>query len=140
MNIKKLLLLPISLVFSAAGCAGIGPNANYYMGTVSFNYNPAYASYMVKLNGTEIGGGYGRSMNTSPVKVGTQIVTWRDAKTGQTHNAKNEVSLTKEDIKGMKYLAVHLYPDDSIEITTSNNWPNPTAKGDAWYDRLNKNK
>ncbi|ENW78755.1 hypothetical protein F909_03717 [Acinetobacter sp. ANC 3929] len=140
MNLKKLVLLPISLVFSAAGCAGIGPNATYNMGTVSFNYNPTYASYMVKLNGTEIGGGYGRSMNTSPVKVGTQIVTWRDAKTGQVHNAKNEVSLTKEDLKGMKYLAVHLYPDDSIEITTSNNWPNPTTKGDAWYDRLNKNK
>jgi len=108
------------------------------MGIVSFNYNPAYASCMVKLNGTEIGGGYGRSMNTSPVKVGTQIVTWRDAKTGQVHNATNEVSLTKEDIKGMKYLAVHLYPDDSIEITTSNNWPNPTVKGNAWYDRLTK--
>lgn len=38
----------------------------------------------------------------------------------------------------MKYLAVHLYPDDSIEITTSNNWPNPTVKGNAWYDKLTK--
>ena len=74
----------------------------------------------------------------TPVKVGTQIVTWRDAKIGQVHNTINEVSLTKEDIKGMKYLAVHLYPDDSIEITTSNNWPNPTVKGNAWYDRLTK--
>ena len=35
-----------------------------------------------------------------------------DEKTGQVHNATNEVSLTKEDINGMKYLAVHLYPDD----------------------------
>jgi len=52
-----------------------------------------------------------------------------DEKTGQVHNATNEVSLTKEDINGMKYLAVHLYPDDSIEISTSNNWPNPTVKG-----------
>ena len=57
MNLKKILLLPIGLVVSAAGCAGIGPNATYYMGTVSFNYNPTYASYMVKLNGAEIGGG-----------------------------------------------------------------------------------
>ena len=38
MNIKKLILLPISLVFSAAGCAGIGPNATYYMGTTSAKY------------------------------------------------------------------------------------------------------
>lgn len=134
---KKGILILI-LIFELISCTSIGANKTYYMGTVSFNYNPAYASYMVKLNGTEIGGGYGRSMNTSPVKVGTQIVTWRDAKTGQVHNAKNEVSLIKEDIKGMKYLAVHLYPDDTIEITTSNNWPNPTEKGDTWYNRLNK--
>lgn len=50
MNIKKLVLLPISLVFSAAGCAGIGPNASYYMGTTSFHYDPSYSPYMVKLN------------------------------------------------------------------------------------------
>ena len=48
--------------------------------------------------------------------------------------------LTKEDLKGVKYLAVHLYPDDTIEITTSNNWPTPTKKGDEWYDMLDKNK
>ncbi|GEK43213.1 hypothetical protein AJO04nite_04710 [Acinetobacter johnsonii] len=95
---KKEILIPV-LIFSLIGCTSIGPNATYYMGIVSFNYNPAYASYMVKLNGTEIGGGYGRSMNTSPVKVGTQIVTWRDAKTGQVHNATNEVSLTKKTLK-----------------------------------------
>lgn len=139
MNLKKILLLPISLVLSTAGCAGIGPNATYYMGTVSFNYNPTYASYMVKLNGTEIGGGYGRSVNTSAVKLGPQVIKWKDAKTGEVHQAKNQVTLTKNDLKGMKYLAVHLYPDDTVEITTSNNWPDPTAKGDAWYDKI-KNK
>ena len=137
MNIKKLLLLPISLVFSAAGCAGIGPNATYYMGTTSFHYDPSYSPYMVKLNGSEIGGG-GGGMNTSPVKIGPQTITWKDAKTGGIHSAKNQVIITKEQLKGKKYLAVHLYPDDSIEITTSNNWPNPTVKGNAWYDRLTK--
>ena len=135
MNIKKLVLLPISLVFSAAGCAGIGPNASYYMGTTSFHYDPSYSPYMVKLNGSEIGGG-GGGMNTSPVKIGPQTITWKDAKTGEIHSAKNQVIITKEQLKGKKYLAVHLYPDDSIEITTSNNWPNPTVKGNAWYDRL----
>ncbi|WP_436906371.1 hypothetical protein [Acinetobacter johnsonii] len=137
MNIKKLVLLPISLVFSAAGCAGIGPNASYYMGTTSFHYDPSYSPYMVKLNGSEIGGG-GGGMNTSPVKIGPQTITWKDAKTGGIHSAKNQVIITKEQLKGKKYLAVHLYPDDSIEITTSNNWPNPTVKGNAWYDRLTK--
>ena len=69
---KKLILISV-IIFELIGCTSIGPNTTYYMGAVSFNYNPAYASYMVKLNGTEIGGGYGRSMNTSPGLCCTKI-------------------------------------------------------------------
>mgnify|MGYP000867194502 CR=1 FL=1 len=139
MSLKKLLLLPISLVFSAAGCAGIGPNATYYMGTTSFHYDPSYNAYMVKLNGHEIGGGFGGGMNTSPVKFGPQVITWEESNSDKLHRAKNQVTLTKEDLKGVKYLAVHLYPDDTVEVTTSNNWPNPTEKGLKWQERIRKN-
>ena len=135
MNLKKLFLLPISLVFSAAGCAGIGPNATYYMGTTSFHYDPSYSPYMVKLNGSEIGGG-GGGMNTSPVKIGPQTITWKDAKTGEVHSAKNQVNITREQLKGKKYLAAHLYPDDTVEITTSNNWPNATEMGLKWREKI----
>ena len=138
MNIKKLILLPISLVFSAAGCAGIGPNASYYMGTTSFHYDPSYSPYMVKLNGSEIGGG-GGGMNTSLVKIGPQTITWKDAKTGEIHSAKNQVIITKEQLKGKKYLAAHLYPDDTIEIITSLNWPVPTEKGLKWREKIKNN-
>ena len=115
MNLKKILLLPISLVLSTAGCAGIGPNATYYMGTTSFKYDPTYVSYMVKLNGTEIGGG-GSGMNTSAVKLGPQDIKWEESNSDKLHQAKNQITLTKDDLKGMKYLAVHLYPDDTVEI------------------------
>lgn len=138
MNLKKILLLPIGLMMSAAGCAGIGPNATYYMGTTSFKYDPTYVSYMVKLNGTEIGGGFGSGMNTSAVKLGPQDIKWKDAKTGEIHTAKNQVTLTKNELKGMKYLAVHLYPDDTVEFTTSNQWPNATEKGLKWQDQMRK--
>ncbi|WP_151715901.1 hypothetical protein [Acinetobacter sp. TUM15071] len=139
MNLKKLVLLPISLVFSAVGCAGIGPNATYYMGTTSFHYDPSYSPYMVKLNGSEIGGG-GGGMNTSPVKIGLQEIKWEESNSYKLHQAKNQVTLTKKDLNGMKYLAVHLYPDDTVEITTSNNWPNPTEKGVKWLNQLKNNK
>ncbi|MDV2488062.1 hypothetical protein [Acinetobacter johnsonii] len=138
MNIKKLILLPISLVFSAAGCAGIGPNATYYMGTTSANYNPTYNTYDVKLNNHIIGGAIG-SMNTSAVKIGLQDVTWKDAKTGELHKSKNQVILNKNDIKDKKYLVVHLYPDDTIEIITSLNWPVPTEKGLKWREKIKNN-
>lgn len=136
MNLKKILLLPISLALSTAGCAGIGPNATYYMATTSFNYDPTYTSYMVRLNGHEIGGGFGGGVSTSPVKLGPQIVTWEESNSDKIHRAKNQVVLTKEDLKGMKYLAVHLYPDDTIEIKTSNNWPEPTEKGAKWRTQI----
>ena len=140
MKFKKIFLLPISLLLSTVGCAGIWPNATYYMATTSFHYDPNYNAYMVKLNGHEIGGGFGGGLNTSPVKLGPQIVTWEESNSDRMHQAKNQVILTKEDLKGMKYLAVHLYPDDTIEITTSNNWPDPTEKGLKSLNKLRSEK
>lgn len=135
MSIKRLLLLPVSAVLSMAGCAGIGPNATYYLGTTSVNYNPSYNTYDVKLNNHIIGGALG-SMNTSAVTMGLQNVTWKDAQTGELHAAKNKVFLNKKDIQGKKYLVVHLYPDDTIEIITSLNWPIPTEKGLKWREKI----
>ena len=129
MSLRKILLLSIGLALSVAGCAGIGPNATYYMATTSFNYDPAYNAYMVKLNGQEVGGGFGGGIVTSPIKLGPQTITWKDTNTGELHTVKNEVVITKEQLKGMKYLAAHIYPDDTVEITTSNLMPEPTGKG-----------
>ncbi|EHU2136316.1 MULTISPECIES: hypothetical protein [Acinetobacter] len=132
MSLKKILLFPVSLMLSAAGCAGIGPNATYNIAATSFNYDPSYTSYMVKLNGSEIGGGFGGGTNTASVKIGPQIVTWGETNSKKKHVAKNQVILTKEQLKGKKYLAVHIYPDDTVEISTSNDWPNPIKKGLDW--------
>ncbi|MDC5396835.1 hypothetical protein NRA60_05615 [Acinetobacter baumannii] len=143
MSLKKILLLPISLMLSAAGCAGISPKASYYMATTSFNYDPSYTSYMVELNGSEIGGGFGGGTNTSSVKIGPQIVTWGETNSKRKHVAKNQVLLTKEELNGKKYLAVHIYPDDTVEISTSNDWPEPIQKGLDWrteiWKKIHKN-
>ena len=85
MKLKKLLLLPVSLALSIAGCAGIGSNATYYMGTTAFSYSLSYTPFDVKLNGSEIGAG---GMNTSPVKLGPQKIIWRDANTGGAYSKK----------------------------------------------------
>ncbi|MCH7335470.1 hypothetical protein [Acinetobacter sp. NIPH 2699] len=135
MNFKKLIALLITVPVSLAGCVGIGPNATYYMGATSFHYDLSYNAYMVELNGKEIGGGFGGGTNVAPIKVGQQIITWKDSHTGELHTAKNVVVITKGQLKGKKYLAAHLYPDDSVEITTSNNLPDPTEKGLAWMEK-----
>ncbi|MCH7351492.1 hypothetical protein MMP61_09555 [Acinetobacter sp. NIPH 1958] len=138
MDHKKGILILI-LIFGLIGCTSIGANATYDIGTTSVNYNPSYNTYDVKLNNHIIGGAIS-SINTSSVKVGTQTVTWKDAKTGELHSAKNQVIITKEQLKGKKYLAAHLYPNDTVEITTSNNWPNPTKKGTKWLNQLKNNR
>jgi len=140
MSLKKILLFPVSLMLSAAGCAGIGPNATYNMGITSFNYSLDYTSYMVKLNGHEIGAGFGGGMSTEPVKIGPQVITWEESASDKIHKAKNQVIITKAQLKGKKYLAVHLYPDDTVEITTSNNWPDPTEKGLKWQEKMRNDK
>lgn len=80
------------------------------------------------------------SMNTSSVKAGPQSVTWKYAKTGELHYVKNQVIITKKQLKGMKYLAAHLYLDDTIEVTTYSNWQNPTEKGLKWQEEISVNK
>ncbi|WP_445406595.1 hypothetical protein [Acinetobacter seifertii] len=129
------LLLIFGLIFSLVGCVSLGSNATYNMAATSFHYDPSYNIYMFELNDNEIGTG---GMNTSPIKTGAQIVTWKNANTGEKHTAKNQVIITKEQLKGKKYLAVHIYPDDTVEITTSNNWPDPTEKGMKWMHELKK--
>lgn len=57
MNMIKRMLLSISLIFSVAECAGVGPNTRYYIDTTSFHYDPSYSPYMLKLNRSEIGDG-----------------------------------------------------------------------------------
>ncbi len=52
------------------------------------------------------------------------------------HTAINVPILTSEEIKGKKYLAVHLYPDDSVEITLSNELPRATKKGLEWRAKI----
>ena len=128
MKLKKILLLPIGLVLGIAGCANV-PFSTYHMATTSFNYDPRYVSSDVEANGRMMGGGYGGGIYTNDIKVGPQIITWKDAATGQRHKSTNEVMIHRDQLKGKKYIAFHLYPDDTVEVTTSNDWPDPTEKG-----------
>ncbi|AOA59898.1 hypothetical protein [Acinetobacter larvae] len=135
MNLKKLILFPVTLLMGVVSCATT-PFSTYDMATTSFNYDPRYTSDMVRLNGVEIGGGFGGAISTDPIKVGHQVVTWKETNSKRVHQAKNEVIITREQLKGKKYLAAHLYPDETVEIITSDHWPDPTEKGLAWQKKL----
>lgn len=138
MNFIKLCMLPFALMLSTVGCASLGLNT-YNLAATTFHYDPSYSLYMVRLNGYEIGLG-GGGIATVPVTMGPQKVTWKDAKTGEGHIAKNQVFLSKADLKDKEYIIVHMYPDDTIEITTTVMSPEKTEKGKAWLKELKKLK
>ena len=89
----------------------------------------------VFVNGRDFGGGAGvNGLNSielgASVKLGHQKVTWRlggpegMARNGETVNAKNIPVLNAADIpKGVKWLALHIYPDDTVEFTFSKGTP-----------------
>ena len=139
MNIfKKIVMLPVGLALGLVGCSA-GSSKTYILTTTSFNYDPSYRTYDVLLNEELIGSG---GTKRSAVITGPQYVTWGQTNIRKQHVAKNIPYLTKEDLKGKSYLAVDLYPDDSVEITLtdSESMPNATQKGLEWRNKLRKEK
>jgi hypothetical protein len=96
----------------------------------------------VYLNGRDIGvagghphGGNGGLMTGVPVPLGPQVVTWRlggpEGMTGNGNkvNAVNQPLLPRPDPK-LKYLGVHIYPDNTVELVPEEFWPEASARGD----------
>ena len=134
---------PVSLAMEMGGCSA-GAGKTYILTTTSYGYDPSYRPYIVQVNGEEVGGGLGTATKRSAVIVGPQYVKWGESNSYKEHVAKNVPHLTKEDLKGKSYLAVHLYPDDTVEITLSaENTPDATKKGlevrSRLIDELNEN-
>lgn len=91
----------------------------------------------VLLNGIDIGVGGGQPqrgngglMTGVPVKLGPQTITWRDASTGKTYAAANIPEL-KPSPSEFRYLGVHIYPDNTVELIPERFWPEKTPKGEA---------
>lgn len=112
-----------------------------YFDVVLFSYldRPIFDVY---LNGTDIGvagpfGGGGGLMTGVAVKLGPQVISWRDAGTGNTYKAKNQPTLTRPDPK-MGYMGVYIYPDNTVEIQPSQYWPETTERGNTLYQEWKK--
>ena len=130
--LKKIVMLPVSVAMGLVGCSA-GAGKTYILTTTSYGYNNNYSPYIVQVNGEEVGGGFGSATKRSAVITGPQYIKWGEDASKVKHVAKNIPHLTKEDLKGKNYMAVHLYPDDTVEITLSaDNTPEPTKKGMQW--------
>jgi hypothetical protein len=70
------------------------------------------------------------------IPLGLQKVTWvLDGPAGMARNgdkvtAKNSLEL-KDVPQGHRYLAIHIYPDDTVELVTSLHYPRPSERGEV---------
>ncbi|MBP1202830.1 hypothetical protein JOD97_000844 [Duganella sp. 1411] len=109
---------------------------------VVFNYldRPIFAVNVDGI-GYEVSGAYPETGKTTTtgfaLKLGPKIVTWKlDGPKGaprigeRVHN-KNALELSQNQIvPGAKFISVHIYPDDTVELITSVNFPHATARGE----------
>ena len=92
--------------------------------------------FEVLVNGQEIGaaGPYpysGRGSMQGPIfQLGPTKVSWRYSDTGETVHAKNTPMLEIVRSKD-QFLAVHVYPDDTVELLTSEHFPGLSPSGQA---------
>lgn len=88
----------------------------------------------IKLNGVDVGGGGGSVITGVPVPLGQQVVTWQlggpegMAGNGDTVQAINQPVLARPGPE-MRYLGVHLYPDNTVELIPEAYWPEMTERG-----------
>jgi hypothetical protein len=109
---------------------------------VLFNYldRPIFAVNVDGI-GYEVSDAYpatGKSTTTGfAFTLGPKIDTWQlDGPKGTPRNGeivqnKNALELTHSQIvPGAKFISVHIYPDDTVELITSTHFPRSTARGE----------
>jgi len=116
--------------------------SSVYLDVVLFSYQDR-AIFDVYLNRTDIGvagpwpySGRG-TMTGVEVPLGDQKISWRldgpagTPRNGETVFAKNRPEL-KEVPRDARFLGVHIYEDNSVELLTSDHFPDLSVRGNAF--------
>ncbi|MGZ8884796.1 MAG: hypothetical protein ACXW0U_07800 [Halobacteriota archaeon] len=100
--------------------------------------------YNVSIGKTEIGaaGEYpfnGRATMTGiKLAIGPQLVSWEldgaadDPRTGEKGTAKN-CPVVKPNSSQVRYMAVHIYPDETVELILSQTFPRISPRGEVFH-------
>lgn len=78
-----------------------------------------------------------------PLKLGVQQVSWvlggpkGTPRNGEKIFAKNSPALS-EVPAAARYLGMHIYPDESVELIPSQHYPHATEKGIAFAGSVNR--
>ena len=145
MKSRRQFIQPIAamaMLSPLLGCAAGGAKEKKMveLSYVKYNYTDRVI-FDIFLNGhgggvaPAYGGGNSVSLFTTFELGGPQTLTWRDAGTGDTFTAKNPLFIREEDIpkseKHASQIAIHIYPDQTAELTFAIGTPPPTPRGAA---------
>lgn len=137
---RGVLLVAGGLILSSASEA---KDMRVVLDLVVFNYlDRPIQAVTVDGAGYEVSGAYPETGKSTTVgfgfKLGPKTVTWRlDGPKGAPRNDekvqnKNPLELSRSQIvPGAKFLSVHIYPDDTVELITTVNFPHVSARWEA---------
>lgn len=137
------LMMPLGACSQGEAPKGIGLSVVMY----SYLDRPIHD---IIFNGTDLGvaNRYGGTGIITGVRVpfGTQTLKWTLGgpkgmlRNGELVTMKNKLVISPEQIPpGTRYLGLHLYPDDTAEITFAEFIPESTARGKKIRARRSKN-
>jgi hypothetical protein len=144
-------LASLSLLYPLVACGkgNVTMAKEIEMDVVVFNYTnrPIYEvllNHKVDGGGAAYDGGRGIVVGVT-VPLGPQNLTWRlggprgMARNGETVKAKNSLVLTPEQIPtDAHYMAIHIYQDETAELTFARYLPDPTSRGQKILDEAEK--
>lgn len=85
----------------------------------------------------------GSTISGVQLKLGPQKILWTLggpeglARNGEVVTAKNQPEL-KDAAPNAKYVAIHIYPDDTVELFTSKYYPGPSPRGELEIIKMRK--
>lgn len=149
-TLKKVLLravVGVTIGFVAQG-ASAQESMHRPIDVVLFNYHNEQI-FDVTVGGVRVGSAGRFPYSGRRTKVGAHLndgaqqVTWRipatDSSEARNVTARNAPVLTGRT-RDSRFMAVHVYPDDSVDIKFSDAFPVYTARGQAISDQYDRNK
>ena len=158
MNSRRAItaLLALTVIVPIIGCNAQNDSKRGFMkkeialNVVVYNYldRPIFE---VLLNGQLDGGAAaldgGRAISVGvPIPLGQQTLTWRLGgprgmpRNGETIVARNSLVIAADQISpDTRYMAIHIYPDETAEFTFAQHIPEPTARGAEIFKEAEKN-
>jgi hypothetical protein len=85
----------------------------------------------------------GSTISGVTLPLGPQKITWRlDGPGGMARNGEQVTSKNIPELKDIpkssRYLAIHIYPDDTAELLLSEHYPRPSQRGETEIEKWEK--